>query len=34
LQHFVGVFEEVLELFALCAEGFGGELRGDFYSGN
>jgi hypothetical protein len=32
LQQLIGIFEEVPELFALCAEGFGGELRRYFDS--
>jgi len=34
LQHFVGVFEKVLELIALGAERFRRQLRGHFDSRN
>jgi hypothetical protein len=34
LQEFVGVFKEILELVALCAESLRGQLRGHLNTGN
>ncbi|MBZ5527257.1 MAG: hypothetical protein LAN71_05060 [Acidobacteriia bacterium] len=34
MEHLLGVFEEILELFALRAKDFGGELGGHLYAGD